>query len=143
MKKHQASIALTLALLPIYWAVAADEIPGYAIEMNAKRIDGLLFRYTRFNSESPFPCLRLELIKPKNNWEIVDKKDICDMNGKRLGVEYSYSGFDAIEFKNNAIQFKFNYFSKDEPGEYTQHCSIQAIQNKIQNIECTNPDLVE
>jgi hypothetical protein len=141
MKKNQLSIIL--ALLPLFDAVAANEIPAYAMEMNVKRIDEVLLRYTRFNSESPYPCFRLELIKPQKNWEIIDEKEICEMNGKPLDTGYSYSGFDSIEFKSDGVNFNFNYFDKNNPGEYTQRCSVSVIQKKIQAIECSNPSLSE
>lgn len=143
MKKYKASMILVILLSPIYDSVAANDIPAYAMEMNVKRINGLLFRYTRFNAESPFPCLRLELIKPQDSWKVLEKKDICEMNGMSLASDFSYSGFEAIEFNNNAIDFKFSYFAKNAPGEYVQDCSIHVFENKIQDVKCTSPKLVE
>lgn len=143
MRKHTKLIVLALLLSPTYNSFAADDIPAYAMEMNTKRINSLLFRYIRFNAESPFPCLRLELIKPQDNWEIIDKKDICEMNGMLLASDFSYSGFEDFEFNNNAIDFKFSYFAKNTPGEYIQDCSIKVLENKIQDTECKNPKLLE
>lgn len=134
---------LVILLSPIYDSVAANDIPAYAMEMNVKRINGLLFRYTRFNTESPFPCLRLELIKPQDSWKVLEKKDICEMNGMSLASDFSYSGFEAIEFKSNSIDFKFSYFAKNAPGEYVQECSIHVFENKIQDIKCASPKLIE
>lgn len=143
MRKYKTLIIFVLLLVTTYNSFAADDIPAYAMEMKVKRVNGLLFRYTRFNSESPFPCLRLELIKPQDNWKVIDKKDICEMNGMLLASDFSYSGFEDLEFNNNAIDFKFSYFAKNTPGEYIQDCSVKVFENKIQDTECTNPKLVE
>jgi hypothetical protein len=130
-------------LLLTFSAAAANDIPPYAMEMKTKRVNGLLFRYTRFNAESPFPCLRLELIKPQHNWEIVDKKDICEMNDLSLASNYTYSGFEDIQFTNNSLIFKFNYYSKTTPGEFSQDCSVKVVDDQIKLIECTNAKPVE
>ncbi|MCJ8170433.1 hypothetical protein [Atopomonas sediminilitoris] len=144
MKKRQLLTALVMfPLHPIFDAVAADEISVYAMEMNVKRINEVIFRYTRFNSESPYPCLRLELISPQKHWKVVDRKDMCEMNGKDLGVGYSYSGFDSFVFKEDGITFRFNYFEKDNYGEYSQHCSVVVVGEKMQAVECSDPGLVE
>lgn len=111
------------------------------MEMGVSRIEDYLFRYTRFNSESPYPCLRLELIDPLENWRIVEGKDICEMNGMRLGRDFSYAGFDSFQFRKNSLYFKFNFFDKTEPGEYTQDCSIDVFANRTSSLDCDAPKL--
>lgn len=138
MKQHKALAISTTVMLLAFNAVAANEIPAYAMEMNSKRINGLLFRYTRFNAESPFPCLRLELIKPQDNWKIIERKDICEMNGLSLANDHAYSSFENLRFKNNALYFKFNYYLKASVGEFSQNCSIKIADNQINPIECAN-----
>ncbi|MCQ4312019.1 hypothetical protein NAV33_08975 [Pseudomonas stutzeri] len=143
MKTYKPFIALTTILFSTTGTFAADNIPAYAMEMNTKRINGLLFRYTRFNSESPFPCLRLELIKPQGDWNIVEKLDICEMNGLSLTEGYTYSSFENLHFGNDALDFKFNYYSNSTPGEFTQECSVAVSEKKMNSIQCTSPKVVE
>lgn len=141
MKTYKALIASTVFLLPTHGAIASTVIPGNAMEINTQRIGDLLFRYTRFNSESSHPCLRAELINPQDNWKIVETKDICEINGMQLADDFSYFGFDSFQFKNNKLLFKFNFLEKNTYGEHTQDCFILVSKNKMGKLECAPPYL--
>lgn len=143
MKKHRLLIAFVAFVASALDATAADSISAYAMEMNTKRINGSLFRYTRFNTESPFPCLRLELIKPEDSWNITEKNDICEMNGMSLASDYAYSGFENIRFTDSALEFEFKYYLENTAGEYAQNCSVNVSKGTMQSIECTKPTLVD
>ncbi|MDX2355023.1 hypothetical protein [Stutzerimonas xanthomarina] len=130
--------ALTLGVAPFY-SVADTDVYRYAVEVNAKRSEGLLLKYTRFNSESPYPCLRLELINPKDDWTVVERKNICEMNGLSLANDFSYAGFSKIEFHGSAVGFDFNYLLNEEPGEYVQRCTVEAKGRILSEMKCTDP----
>ena len=136
MKTYKILITSAAALLLSYGAIASTDIPGNAMEMNVKRMGDLLFRYTRFNSESSNPCLRAELINPQDSWKIVESKDICEINGRQL-TDLSYFGFDSFHFKNNKLLFKFNFLERSTHGEYSQDCFVLVSENKIGKLECS------
>ena len=134
--------ALALGVSPIY-SIADTDVYRYAVEVNAKRAEDLLFKYTRFNSESPYPCLRLELINPKDDWAIIEQRDICEMNGLSLKKGFSYAGFSKIEFHGSSVSFDFNYLLNEEPGEYFQTCTIEAAGKALSDMKCTDPQAAE
>lgn len=130
--------ALLLGVLPIY-SIADTDVYRYAVEVNVKRVEGFVFKYTRFNSESPFPCLRLELVSPRDDWAVVERKDICEMNGLPLAEGFSYAGFSKIAFHGSAVSFEFNYLLNEEPGEYVQSCTVEAKGGALSDMICTDP----
>lgn len=138
MRWNMFLAALALGVAPVY-SVADTDVYRYAVEVNAKRAEGLLFRYTRFNSESPYPCLRLELINPKDDWAVVERKNICEMNGLSLANDFSYAGFSKIEFHGSAVSFDFNYLLNEEPGEYVQRCTVETKGRVLSEMKCTDP----
>lgn len=138
MRWNMLLAALVLGVSPVY-SVAGTDVYRYAVEVNAKRAEGLLFKYTRFNSESPYPCLRIELINPKDDWAVVERKNICEMNGLSLANDFSYAGFSNIEFHGSAVSFDFNYLLNEEPGEYVQRCTVEAKGRVLSEMKCTVP----
>lgn len=138
MRWNMLLAALALDVAPAYSAADTD-VYRYAVEVNAKRAEGLLFKYTRFNSESPYPCLRLESINPKDDWAVVERKDICEMDGLSLANGFSYAGFSNIEFHGSAVSFDFNYLLNEEPGEHVQRCTVEAKGRAFSEMKCTDP----
>lgn len=134
--------ALTLGIASFPSMAAVDEIPGYAVEMGSKRVDDRLFRYTRFNAESPYPCLRLELIAPQEEWKVMERKDVCEMNGMSLDGDFSYGGFNSFRFENDYLFFKFTFYKKVGHGEFVQDCSIRVSDNKMGELKCDVPVLL-
>ena len=132
--KYLILIAAILSLPLTY----ADELYSRAMEMQAKRIGKSIFRYVRYNSEA-YPCLRLELIDPKSEWTIIEKKEICEVNGISLREDVSYAAFEDIAIKNNKLIYSINYIDKISPGEYRITCETEIHESKIMDPQCHGP----
>lgn len=141
MFKNQLWVFLLITIPP--FSFAADAIPGNAVEMNTTRINNLLFRFTRFNAESSFPCLRLESIDPLNNWEIVEQKDLCEIDGISLDNDLTYAAIEALEFHQSSLHFNLTYFDNQSPGEYLKECSVDFNKGNIQEPKCLKAALIE
>ena len=86
--------ALCFASIPC--VAASGDIPGYVIEIEAKRVQGSLFCYTRCNAEPPYPCLKLEPIEPHDSWQLAGETErrtmfidpSCDFCGTGYETQY-------------------------------------------------------
>ncbi|CEA00639.1 hypothetical protein BN1049_00122 [Pseudomonas saudimassiliensis] len=141
MRARSWLAATFFCLYSVSCVAAGGDIPGYVMEIGTKRISEHLFRFTRHNAESPYPCLKLELIAPAEDWAVVEKKEICEMNGKNLEHDYAYASFGALSFTDEALLFQFTFFDKTSPGEYIQDCAI-PLGNRIGNLQCTAPEML-
>lgn len=54
-------------------------VDARAMEVGVFRYGGTLWRYTRFNTESDYPCLRFEAINPDRNWQVSEQQDVCEV----------------------------------------------------------------
>lgn len=142
MLNKQPLIFLLITAWPLT-LFAHNAIPGNAAEMNTTRANDLLFRYTRFNTESSFPCLRLESIDPSNNWKIVEQKNLCEIDGISLSDDFTYAAIETLSFHQHSLHFNLTYFDNHSPGEYLKKCSIDFFNKTIQEPICSKEVLVK
>ena len=73
---------LLLLLISFFTTSALADIPptmSPLIRESKSEFTGtVLFRYTRFNTESEYPCMRFETIDPTND-KLLETKDYCEI----------------------------------------------------------------
>lgn len=121
---------------------ATPEVDSRAMEVRVIRHGALLWRYTRFNTESDYPCLRFEAISADENWRIVDQQDVCDVvlpDGHRLAFENTaYAGFSDIQFSPEEPEFRFRieYIRKTAAGEINMECRLPITGDRFGTVKC-------
>ncbi|PSF11882.1 hypothetical protein C7H09_05845 [Marinobacter fuscus] len=121
---------------------SAPEVDSRAMEVRVARHGATLWRYTRFNAESDYPCLRFEAIRPGENWRVIDRQDVCDLvlpDGQLLVFENTaYTGFTGVRFSPEEPAFKFGveYIRKTAAGEIRLECRLPVSDSHLGAVAC-------
>lgn len=144
-------IKITFALLILYTSIASAEIPNpfspLVWEVKVERIGDVLFRYTTFNTESEYPCLRFETIEPVSN-KVLRTKDYCKitlplLNDTVIDVKSEIQMVDYMDFKltGNTLTFVVDLILR-EPASFLLLCSLKIEGPNISETVCVNNKLV-
>lgn len=144
----QLSLFTLLGILP--HALSADgpgrlavpEVDVRAMEVSVTRHQGTLWRYTRFSTESDYPCLRFEAIEPGQDWRVVDRQDVCEVSledGQPLIFkDTAYTGFTDISFSQTegAFLFRVEYLRRTAHGEKDVSCLLPVTDSRLGTARC-------
>lgn len=128
-------------------AALANPLPvvsSKAMEIRTQRVGESLLRLVRFNTESGYPCLRFETIQPEQDWQIMQRKDVCGIQpggGRRIDLEadVAFVEFTEIEIDLSGFGFTVGYTPRMSTGEYQSRCRM--VLNKDQSL--TGPECEE
>lgn len=133
MKK--ISVLFLLILLPSL--VVSGEIDYSKIsEASSARIENILVRYFRIYGE---PCANIQILNSKN-WEAVETKLICELNGLSLESEVADAYFSNPQFSNEGVHLQLSITPLEPVGEQKKACLIPIRDKKIGAIECADID---
>ncbi|MDO9618119.1 MAG: hypothetical protein Q7J43_10615 [Pseudomonas sp.] len=133
MKK--ISVLFLLILLPRL--VVSGEIDYYKIsEASSARIEKILVRYFRIYGE---PCANIQILNSKN-WEAVETKRICELNGLSLDSEVADAYFSNPQFSNEGVHIQLSITPLEPVGEQKKACLIPIRDKQIGAIECADID---
>jgi len=123
--------------------IAPPVVDARVMEVGVVRHQDALWRYTRFSTESDYPCLRFEAINPDQGWRVSERLDICDITlqgGTTLDFrDTAYTGFSVVEFsrEHSAFTFEVEYIRRTAPGEQSVSCTLPLSQNgSFGNLVC-------
>ena len=117
-------------------------VDARAMEVGVFRHGETLWRYTRFNTESDYPCLRFEAIKPEQNWRVSDQRDVCEVSlpeGHPLVFDNTaYTGFTGIGFSRDkqAFHFDIEYMERTASGEKSISCWLPVTGGSLGIVRC-------
>lgn len=119
-------------------------VSSKAMEIRTQRVRESLLRFVRFNTESGYPCLRFEIIRPTQNWQVMHQKDVCGIkpaNGQRIDLEtdVAFVEFIDIEINESGFGFTVGYTPRAATGEYQSLCRMRL--NRDQSL--SGPDCGE
>lgn len=133
MKK--ISVLFLLILLPRL--VVSGEIDYYKIsEASSARIEKTLVRYFRIYGE---PCANIQILNSKN-WEAVETKRICELNGLSLDSEVADAYFSNPQFSNEGVYIQLSITPLEPVGEQKKACLIPIRDKQIGAIKCADID---
>lgn len=107
----------------------------------------VLFRYTRFNTESYYPCMRFETIDPTND-KLLDTKDYCEItlpfiNNLKVDTRTDVQSVDYSNFKltDNTFTFEIHLITAI-PGapSFLLNCSLSLDSDEMSDVTCTRND---
>jgi hypothetical protein len=107
----------------------------------------VLFRYTRFNTESEYPCMRFETIDPTND-KLLETKDYCEItlpffNNLKVNTRTDVQSVDYTNFKltDNTFTFEIDLITA-MPGapSFLLNCSLTLDNDEISEVACTRKD---
>ncbi len=117
-------------------------VDARAMEVGVFRYGGTLWRYTRFNTESDYPCLRFEAINPDRNWQVSEQQDVCEVTlpeGRPLVFDNTaYTGFADISFSRDrqAFHFEVEYIRRTASGEKSVSCWLPVTGGSLGTVMC-------
>lgn len=133
MKK--ISVLFLLILLPSL-VVSAEIDYSKISEASSARIEKILVRYFRIYGE---PCANIQILNSKN-WEAVETKRICELNGLSLESEVADAYFSNPQFSNEGVHLQLSITSLEPVGEQKKACLIPIKYKQIGAIECADID---
>tara|TARA_B110000008_G_C16600573_1_gene416271 strand:+ start:78 stop:530 length:453 start_codon:yes stop_codon:yes gene_type:complete len=107
----------------------------------------VLLRYTRFNTESEYPCMRFETIDPTND-KLLETKDYCEItlpffNNLKVNTRTDVQSVDYTNFKltDNTFTFEIDLITA-MPGapSFLLNCSLTLNNDEISEVACTRKD---
>ncbi|MDM8348535.1 hypothetical protein P8H27_06445 [Pseudomonas sp. sp1636] len=130
---RKISALFVLALLPA--VTTGGEIDYSKIaEASSSRIESTLVRYSRLYGE---PCANIQILNPKN-WEVIETKRICELNGLSLESEVADAYFSNPKFSKEGVHLKLSITPLEPVGEQKKICLIPIKDKQIGAIECTD-----
>ena len=95
-----------------------------------------LLRYVRFNTESDYPCLRLEVIQPEQGWRVSARRDICGIetvDGTEIGFadDLAFVEFTGLALGEAGFRFTVGYMPRTGSGEYQSQCELPVVKGRI------------
>jgi hypothetical protein len=144
------------SLLIISWSVlvAAEQPAKIPLNMSPLIMESkteftgvVVFRYTKFNTESEYPCMRFETIEPTNN-KILETKDYCEITlpfldnlkiDTKTGVQsVDYSDF---QFRDNTFTFVIHLITAiPHTPSFLLSCSLTLDSDKMSDVTCNRKD---
>lgn len=142
---------LLLLLISFFTTSALADIPptmSPLIRESKSEFTGtVLFRYTRFNTESEYPCMRFETIDPTND-KLLETKDYCEItlpffNNLKVNTRTDVQSVDYTNFKltDNTFTFEIDLITA-MPGapSFLLNCSLTLNNDEISEVACTRKD---
>ncbi len=142
---------LLLLLISFFTTSALADIPptmSPLIRESKSEFTGtVLFRYTRFNTESEYPCMRFETIDPTND-KLLETKDYCEItlpffNNLKVNTRTDVQSVDYTNFKltDNTFTFEIDLITA-MPGapSFLLNCSLTLDNDEISEVACTRKD---
>ena len=142
---------LLLLLISFFTTSALADIPPtmspLISESKSEFTGTVLFRYTRFNTESEYPCMRFETIDPTND-KLLETKDYCEItlpffNNLKVNTRTDAQSVDYTNFKltDNTFTFEIDLITA-MPGapSFLLNCSLTLNNDEISEVACTRKD---
>jgi len=142
---------LLLLLISFFTTSALADIPptmSPLIRESKSEFTGtVLFRYTRFNTESEYPCLRFETIDPTND-KLLETKDYCEItlpffNNLKVNTSTDVQSVDYTNFKltDNTFTFEIDLITAMQGApSFFLNCSLTLDNDEISEVACTRKD---
>jgi hypothetical protein len=140
-----------LLLTTFFTASALADVPSTISplirESKSEFTGTVLFRYTRFNTESYYPCMRFETIDPTND-KLLKIKDYCEItlpfiNNLKVDTRTDVQSVDYSNFKlkDNTFTFEIDLITAI-PGapSFLLNCSLTLDNDEISEVACTRKD---
>jgi len=112
-------------------------------DVKVERSGSVLFRYTTFNTESKYPCMRFETIEPIKN-EVLNTKDYCKitlpfLNNTVIDVKNEVQLVDYMDLKltDDTFTFSVDLILRD-PASFLLLCSLKIDGPKMSDVKCKN-----
>ncbi|MFT5118808.1 MAG: hypothetical protein ACI9NY_002350 [Kiritimatiellia bacterium] len=112
-------------------------------EVKVERAADVLFRYTRFNTESEYPCMRFETIEPTSN-KVLQTKDYCNvtlpfLNNTIIDVrnEVQLIDYMDLELTGNTFTFIIDLILKEQ-ASFLLSCSLNIDGDIMSEVDCQN-----
>jgi hypothetical protein len=113
--------------------VVSDEIDYSKIaEASSARIEKTLVRYSRLYGD---PCANIQILNSKN-WEVIETKRICELNGQSLESEFADAYFSNPEFSKEGVHLQLSITPLEPIGEQKKICLVPIKYKKIGPMEC-------
>lgn len=137
-----------LLLISFFSTSALADIPSSMSplirESKSEFTGAVLFRYTRFNTESKYPCMRFETIDPTSD-KLLETKDYCEitlpfLNNLKVNTRTDVQSVDYTNFKftDNTFTFDIDLITSI-PGapSFLLDCSLTLNSDEMSDITCT------
>ena len=119
-------------------AASANPLPvvsSKAMEIRTERVGETLLRLVRFNTESGYPCLRFETIRPAQGWQVMQRNDVCEIQpagGQKIDLEtdVAFVEYTEIEISSSGFGFMVGYTPRTSAGEYQSRCRIMLNEDQ-------------
>lgn len=137
MRYHIEKISAVISLTLLSSLSVSGEIDySKTAEASSARIENILVRYFRIYGE---PCANIQTLNSKN-WEAVETKRICELNGLSLESEVADAYFSNPQFSNEGVHLQLSITPLEPVGERKKACLIPIIDKQIGAIECIDID---
>lgn len=104
-----------------------------AFHMASGRVGGYLGRYVKYIGT---PCLTVQTMDAEKNWEIVDTKVICSIDGLSLHDDFMDASFENISFTPEGVKSTLSLTEHRSPGEILRNCIIPISGGQVGELTC-------
>lgn len=141
------SIKIIFALFVLYSSCAIAEGPApfspLVWDVKIERVGNVLFRYTTFNTESEYPCMRFETIEPTSN-KVLQIKDYCKvtlpfLNNTVIDLKNEVQLVDYMDLKfvDDTFTFTLDIILKEQ-ASFLLSCSLNIDGENMSEVDCKN-----
>ena len=143
------SFKTIFAIFALYSSCAIAEDPAsfspLVWDVKVERAGNVLFRYTTFNTESEYPCMRFETIEPISN-KVLQTKDYCKvtlpfLNNTVVDLrnEIQLVDYMDLKFVDDTFTFTLDIILKDQ-ASFLLSCSLNIDGENISEVVCSQKD---
>lgn len=133
-------ILLLLGMLCSFYALCDNHfVSPLVTQVDTARMGDYLFRYISFNTESEYPCLQYELLKPEQNYQVHAKHALCEFEGKSFKSGFSYVEFTHFNMEEHRFSFTLVTYELTSNGEYHRRCHTKMSKGQFSALKCSAP----
>lgn len=124
-----------LAIFPVF--VQAETVNYKDVfKVDSHRIGKVVVRYIKLFSE---PCLTIQALSQKPEWQVVSAKQICSFEGKSFEDEVADAQFENIYFAEDGVHFTLSITPLQLAPEQRRACVVPVEQGVIGELVCAGP----
>lgn len=147
---HSNKLISTLFSILVFWSITVSAgtpapLSPLVWEVKVERAGNVLFRYTTFNTESEYPCMRFETIEPTSN-KVLKTKDYCKvtlpfLNNTVVDLKNEVQLIDYMDLKlvDDIFTFTIDIILKEQ-ASFLLSCSLNIDGENISEVICSQKD---
>jgi hypothetical protein len=126
---------VVLAIFPTFVHAEAVNYKD-VFRVDSHRIGEVVVRYIKLFSE---PCLTIQALSQKPEWQVVSAKKICSFEGKSFKDEVADAQFEDIYFSEDGVHFTLSITPLRLAAEQRRACVVPVEQGVVGELVCAGP----